>query len=227
MRRVFGKFRKPRTNPNNRLTFNTLGLDTILLHGYVDLDALLRHRRPVPFKREDHQASLLPSSSLADSASSDFSRTLLALFPRARVKNLVGFPILFTKKNYCFCSCHTSSSLSEAVKRILPNYCATYLPIALVMIANPCLYKASSKEMQSVIITTSGQFTTRERNIIDAIETKFSIINLIFYACWLPNLINGILLWTLWFHLPVQIIMVLWYIMVNNTNGNKISSLMI
>lgn len=81
------------------------------------------------------------------------------------------------------------------------------------MIANPCLYKMSCKEMQSVIITSSGQYTTRERNIIDAIETKFSIINLIFYICWLPNLINGILLWTLWFNLPMQVIMILWYIM--------------
>lgn len=63
-------------------------------------------------------------------------------------------------------------------------------------------------------MASSGQFTSREREIIDAIKMKFFIINIVFYICWIPNLINGILLWTLWFHLPATWIITIWYIMV-------------
>ncbi|KAJ8941228.1 hypothetical protein NQ318_015660 [Aromia moschata] len=110
-------------------------------------------------------------------------------------------------------NCHTSSSLHTAVLRILPNYFATYIPIATVMIANPCLYHHSTKDMEKIITSTSGQFTSREREIIDAIKIKFSVINVVFYICWIPNLINGILLWTLWFHLPAGCVISIWYVM--------------
>ncbi|XP_019866608.1 G-protein coupled receptor 143 isoform X2 [Aethina tumida] len=110
-------------------------------------------------------------------------------------------------------NCHTSSSLRTAIYRILPNYIATYVPIATVMIANPCLYKDSIRDMQRIITSTSGQFTSRERDIIDAVKLKFSVINIVFYICWVPNLVNGILLWTLWFHLPATCVIVIWYIM--------------
>lgn len=103
--------------------------------------------------------------------------------------------------------------------RILPNYFATYIPITVVMVANPCLYRHSSKDMERIITTSSGQFTSRERDIIDAIKMKFSIINVVFYICWVPNLINGVLLWTLWFHLPAAWIISLWYIMVCTKMG--------
>ncbi|KAJ8931711.1 hypothetical protein NQ314_015358 [Rhamnusium bicolor] len=112
-----------------------------------------------------------------------------------------------------FFSCHTSTSLHTALLRILPNYIATYIPIATVMIANPCLYRHSTKDMERIITSTSGQFTSRERDIIDAIKIKFSVINMIFYFCWTPNLINGILLWALWFHLPASCVITTWYIM--------------
>lgn len=82
------------------------------------------------------------------------------------------------------------------------------------MIANPYLYCYSSKDMERIITGSSGQFTSRERDIMDAIKIKFSIINIVFYICWIPNLLNGILLWTLWFHLPATWIISLWYIMV-------------
>ncbi|XP_023029086.1 G-protein coupled receptor 143 [Leptinotarsa decemlineata] len=110
-------------------------------------------------------------------------------------------------------NCHTSSSLRTAVLRILPNYVLTYLPISITMIANPCLYRHSTKDMERIITSTSGQFTSKERSLIDSIKLKFSAINIVFYICWTPNLLNGILLWVLWFHLPVSFIITLWYIM--------------
>lgn len=128
---------------------------------------------------------------------------------------------LFYTAIKCFFSCHTSSSLRTAVLRILPNYIAAYIPIATVMVANPCLYNHSTKDLENIITSASGQFTSREREIIDAIKIKFFVINIIFYICWLPNLVNGILLWTLWFHLPASCVIVIWYIMVS-TGDNTV-----
>lgn len=72
--------------------------------------------------------------------------------------------------------------------------------------------------MERIITASSGQFTSRERDIMDAIKMKFCVINVVFYICWIPNLINGVLLWTLWFHLPEGWIITLWYIMVSTCN---------
>lgn len=110
-------------------------------------------------------------------------------------------------------NCHTSTSLETALYRILPNYIATYVPITVVMIANPILYYHSITDMKEIITSTSGQFTSREREILEAIKIKFCVINTVFYVCWIPNLINGVLLWSFWFHLPVEFVMGIWYIM--------------
>lgn len=91
---------------------------------------------------------------------------------------------------------------------------ATYIPIGIVMIANPILYRSSTKDMERLLTSTLGQLTRRERDVMDTIKIKFSLINLVFYVCWVPNLLNGMLLWSLWFHLPVKITITVWYIMV-------------
>lgn len=39
------------------------------------------------------------------------------------------------------------------------------------------------------------------------------MINLVFYICWLPNLICGITLWTMWHALPERFLISIWYIM--------------
>ncbi|CAH1114086.1 unnamed protein product [Psylliodes chrysocephalus] len=109
-------------------------------------------------------------------------------------------------------NCHMPSPFSTTITRILPNYIATYIPIATVMIANPYLYRSSTKDMEYIITGASGQFTTKEREIIRAIKIKFSLINIVFYVCWIPNLLNGILLWTLWFHLDACVTSI-WYVM--------------
>lgn len=105
-------------------------------------------------------------------------------------------------------------NVKSVILRILPNYLATYIPICIVMVANPWLYRQSTKDMEKIITSASGQFTSREREIIDAIKIKFSVINFVFYLCWIPNLFNGILLWVLWFDLPAEWIISIWYMMV-------------
>jgi len=52
------------------------------------------------------------------------------------------------------------------------------------------------------VITSSGRFTSNERRQLRILRLKFLSINLVFLFCWLPNLINAIAVWTLWFHLP-------------------------
>jgi ocular albinism type 1 protein len=83
------------------------------------------------------------------------------------------------------------------------------------MIVNPVLYISSTKDMKKVVICSMAQMTSRERKLVHAIRLKFAMTNIVYYVCWIPNLLNGILLWTLWFQLPVQVIIILWYIMVS------------
>jgi len=139
---------------------------------------------------------------------------------RLRLYHLAAWiiPALLTIAGLCLlyfpdANCHTTKTASDTVFRILPNYIATYIPITTVMIANPCLYLYSCKDMEKIITCTSGQFTRRERDLIDAVKIKFSAINIVFYVCWFPNLVNGFLLWTLWFRLPVTMVIATWYIM--------------
>ena len=110
-------------------------------------------------------------------------------------------------------NCHNLTSLSTAILRILPNYCATYVLLTVVMIINPVLYFASTRDLQTAVTCSLAQVTGRERKLVQAIKVKFALTNIVYYVCWLPNLINGILLWTLWFHLPAKAIITLWYIM--------------
>ncbi|XP_054011433.1 G-protein coupled receptor 143-like [Hylaeus anthracinus] len=110
-------------------------------------------------------------------------------------------------------NCHNLTSLSTAILRILPNYCATYVLLTVVMIVNPVLYFASTRDLQTAVSCSLAQITGRERKLVQTIKLKFALTNVVYYLCWLPNLINGILLWTLWFQLPIKAIITLWYIM--------------
>lgn len=121
----------------------------------------------------------------------------------------VGLSVLYIPN----ANCHNLNSLSSAIIHILPNYFATYIPICIVMVTNPILYISSSKDVENLITLRFNRFTSKEREVIDAIKIKFCLINFVFYICWLPNLINGVLLWTLWFNLPANTIIALWYIM--------------
>ncbi|XP_011506288.1 PREDICTED: G-protein coupled receptor 143-like [Ceratosolen solmsi marchali] len=125
------------------------------------------------------------------------------------ILTIFGLTILYVPD----ANCHSLTSLSSTILRILPNYCATYVLLAIVMIVNPVLYMSSTKDMKKVVICSMAQMTSRERKLVHAIRLKFAMTNIVYYVCWIPNLLNGILLWTLWFQLPVQVIIILWYIM--------------
>ncbi|XP_047115821.1 G-protein coupled receptor 143-like [Schistocerca piceifrons] len=121
----------------------------------------------------------------------------------------VGLSILYSPD----IKCHHLGSLTATILRILPNYIATYAPMAVVMIANPILYVSTTRDVENVIARSLSQFTSKERSLVDAIKLKYCFIILAFYLCWLPNIVNGVLLWTLWFNLPETVIVVIWYTM--------------
>lgn len=80
----------------------------------------------------------------------------------------------------------------------MPNYFFNYGPILFVMIVNPIIYYKCSKEVNRQLILRSGQYTNNERQTHDLFKIKFSLINVIFYICWMPNVINAILVWSSW-----------------------------
>lgn len=75
--------------------------------------------------------------------------------------------------------------------RGLSNLISKYGLILVVMIANPIIYWLCCREINGRLFST-GQYTNRERSILHAFRVKFMLIIIIFYLCWLPNLINGI-----------------------------------
>ncbi|XP_072157015.1 G-protein coupled receptor 143 isoform X2 [Bemisia tabaci] len=109
--------------------------------------------------------------------------------------------------------CHNLLPNESAFLRILPNYFATYLPILTVMTVNPILYLLSARSVHIVVARSLCQYTQKERKIVDSIRLKFGLINLVFYVCWLPNIIGGIIVWVYWDNLPRTFILVLWYLM--------------
>lgn len=57
------------------------------------------------------------------------------------------------------------------------------------------------------------QNPSTDQAINATLKWKFLMINVVFYICWLPNLICGITLWTSWHTLSQQFILALWYTM--------------
>lgn len=121
----------------------------------------------------------------------------------------VGLLILYVPH----ANCHDIDTLSGALAHIFPNYCATFFPMAAIMIVNPILYFCSTQDVRFIISVRLGQYTQRERNAVDGIKTKFLFIIITFYICWLPNLICGVLIWSVWLKLPEKLIVSLWYVM--------------
>lgn len=114
-------------------------------------------------------------------------------------------------------SCHNIDDIAGALIRVMPNYFFNYGPIIFVMIANPIIYFKCAKEVDRQLIQRYGQYTNNERQIHDLFKIKFSLINLIFYICWLPNVINAVLMWTMWSELSRtntigHIVEINWYI---------------
>ncbi|XP_049281468.1 G-protein coupled receptor 143-like isoform X1 [Anopheles funestus] len=121
----------------------------------------------------------------------------------------IGLTVLYVPD----ADCHNVHDMTTAYMRILPNYVMTYGPMIAVMIANPVIYYQASREVDRQLVARFSQMSNTERDLMTKFKLKFSLINLVFYVCWLPNLVNGIVLWTMWFNLPFSMVITVWYIM--------------
>lgn len=81
------------------------------------------------------------------------------------------------------------------------------------MIGNPILFSRSSKLFDQQLAIEYSQITQHERQLMKRFKLKFSFINLIFYICWLPNLVSSCILWFCWDTIPVKTILTLWTLM--------------
>lgn len=106
------------------------------------------------------------------------------------------------------------SHKESITSKFLPNYFFTFLPIIVVMVVNPVLYYVSTGYIYRIITSYMAQYSTNERKMLDLFKQRFALINLGFYLCWTPNLINAIIVWTSWNHLPSGLMLTLWYLMV-------------
>ncbi|XP_053694031.1 G-protein coupled receptor 143-like [Sabethes cyaneus] len=133
----------------------------------------------------------------------------LCVWSISAVLTATGLTVLYVPD----ADCHNVQDMGTAYLRILPNYLTTYGPMVAVMVANPLLYFTAAKDVDRQLVARFSQMTSTERDLMTKFKIKFSLINFVFYICWLPNLINGVILWTMWSSLPFRTIVVVWYVM--------------
>ncbi|XP_054576260.1 G-protein coupled receptor 143 [Eptesicus fuscus] len=82
----------------------------------------------------------------------------------------------------------------------VPHYVSAYLPLLLVLLANPVLFGKTLTAVASLLKGRQGVYTEKERRMGAMIKTRFFKIMLVVVVCWLSNIINESLL----FYLEMQ-----------------------
>uniref|UniRef100_A0A8B9GPY4 G-protein coupled receptor 143 n=1 Tax=Astyanax mexicanus TaxID=7994 RepID=A0A8B9GPY4_ASTMX len=92
------------------------------------------------------------------------------------------------------------SSCENGLQHAIPHYITTYAPMLLVLLVNPILFTRTVTSVTSLLKGRQGIYTENERRLGTEIKIRFFKIMLVFFICWLPNLINEGLL----FYLEMQ-----------------------
>ncbi|XP_060231139.1 G-protein coupled receptor 143 isoform X4 [Meriones unguiculatus] len=92
------------------------------------------------------------------------------------------------------------SRCQRGLDHAIPHYVTTYLPLLLVLVANPILFHKTVTAVASLLKGRKGVYTENERLMGAVIKTRFCKIMLVLIACWLSNIINESLL----FYLEIQ-----------------------
>ncbi|KAM7044517.1 G-protein coupled receptor 143 [Molossus nigricans] len=92
------------------------------------------------------------------------------------------------------------SRCERDLEHAVPHYITTYLPLLLVLVANPVLFRKTVTAVTSLLKGRQGIYTEKERRMGAMIKTRFFKIMLVFVICWLSNIINESLL----FYLEMQ-----------------------
>ncbi|XP_003420675.2 G-protein coupled receptor 143 [Loxodonta africana] len=96
---------------------------------------------------------------------------------------------------------HPSVSRCEkGLEHAIPHYITTYLPLMLVLVANPILFRKTVTAVASLLKGRQGIYTENERRMGAVIKIRFFKIMLVLIICWLSNIINESLL----FYLEMQ-----------------------
>ncbi|XP_014443058.1 G-protein coupled receptor 143 isoform X3 [Tupaia chinensis] len=82
----------------------------------------------------------------------------------------------------------------------IPHYVTTYLPLLLVLVANPILFRKTVTAVASLLKGRQGIYTENERRMGAVIKIRFFKIMLVLIICWLSNIVNESLL----FYLEMQ-----------------------
>uniref|UniRef100_A0A6A7FTE6 G-protein coupled receptor 143-like n=2 Tax=Hirondellea gigas TaxID=1518452 RepID=A0A6A7FTE6_9CRUS len=107
--------------------------------------------------------------------------------------------------------CHSSSS--NPYIRFLPNYLSTALPLLVVLFACPLLYLVAANTLHTLLASITARYTSTERAVVRGVRRRFLLLCVVFWLCWLPNVLNALLLWLAWDDLPYTTLTVLWYAM--------------
>nr|XP_009303291.1 G-protein coupled receptor 143 [Danio rerio] len=92
------------------------------------------------------------------------------------------------------------SSCENGLQHAIPHYVTTYAPMLLVLAVNPVLFTRTVSAVTSLLKGQQGIYTENERRLGSEIKIRFFKIMLVFFICWLPNIINESLL----FYLEMQ-----------------------
>lgn len=92
------------------------------------------------------------------------------------------------------------SRCDRGLEHAIPHYVTTYLPLLLVLVANPILFRKTVTAVASLLKGRQGIYTENERRMGAVIKNRFFKIMLVFIICWLSNIINESLL----FYLEMQ-----------------------
>ncbi|XP_036965413.1 G-protein coupled receptor 143 isoform X2 [Acanthopagrus latus] len=86
------------------------------------------------------------------------------------------------------------SDCEQGLQHAIPHYVTTYAPMLLVLVANPVFFS------RTISAGRQGIYTENERRLATEIKIRFFKIMLVFFICWVPNIINESLL----FYLEMQ-----------------------
>ncbi|KAM9342188.1 G-protein coupled receptor 143 [Pholidichthys leucotaenia] len=89
------------------------------------------------------------------------------------------------------------SDCEQGLQHAIPHYVTTYAPMLLVLIANPIFFNRTVSTVTSLLKGRQGIYTENERRLASEINIRFFKIMLVFFICWVPNIINESLLFFL------------------------------
>uniref|UniRef100_A0A3B3ZMY3 G-protein coupled receptor 143 n=1 Tax=Periophthalmus magnuspinnatus TaxID=409849 RepID=A0A3B3ZMY3_9GOBI len=92
------------------------------------------------------------------------------------------------------------SDCEQGLQHAVPHYVTTYAPMLLVLIVNPVFFSRTTSAVTSLLKGRQGIYTENERRLANEIKMRFFKIMLVFFICWVPNIINECLL----FYLEMQ-----------------------